>query len=155
MLNSGIFFRAKINILTLVLSEKKFLNETKNHNPPLQVKWLVPYWMENMTVIWLKADPHGTLFKTNNHFSSTKPWFKALIPIKINDGLTFQNNQNIPTLLALCCMYIVEKFIYMSFLFCFHHIELEKINTADITSSASYLDLHLETDNEDRLRIKL
>jgi hypothetical protein len=43
----------------------------------------------------------------------------------------------------------------MSFLFCFHHIELEKINTADITSSASYLDLHLETDNEDRLRIKL
>ena len=26
-------------ILTLVLSEKKFLNETKNHNPPpLQVK---------------------------------------------------------------------------------------------------------------------
>ena len=29
-------------ILTLVLSEKKFLNETKNHNPPLQVKWSVP-----------------------------------------------------------------------------------------------------------------
>ena len=24
----------KKNILTLVLSEKKFLNETKNHNPP-------------------------------------------------------------------------------------------------------------------------
>ena len=33
----------KINILTLVLSKKKFLNETKNHNPPpLQVKWSVP-----------------------------------------------------------------------------------------------------------------
>ena len=32
----------KINILTLVLSENKFLNETKNHNPPLQVKWSVP-----------------------------------------------------------------------------------------------------------------
>ena len=36
----------KINILTLVLSEKKFLNETKNHNPPPplqgQVKWSVP-----------------------------------------------------------------------------------------------------------------
>ena len=33
----------KINILTLVLSEKKSLNETKNHNPlPLQVKWSVP-----------------------------------------------------------------------------------------------------------------
>ena len=39
MLNSG----EKKNILTLVLSEKKFLNETKNHNPLLQVKWSVPY----------------------------------------------------------------------------------------------------------------
>ena len=34
----------KINVLTLVLSEKKILNETKNHNPrPLQVKWSDPY----------------------------------------------------------------------------------------------------------------
>ena len=45
MLNSGKKFRAlrdkKINILTLVLSEKQILNETKNHNPPLQVKWSV------------------------------------------------------------------------------------------------------------------
>ena len=36
MLNSGKKIRAsrykKINILTLVLSEKKFLNETKNHD---------------------------------------------------------------------------------------------------------------------------
>jgi hypothetical protein len=30
------FWREKT--LTLVLSEKKILNETKNHNPPLQVK---------------------------------------------------------------------------------------------------------------------
>ena len=30
MLNFG----KKINILTLMLSEKKILNETKNHNPP-------------------------------------------------------------------------------------------------------------------------
>ena len=37
MLNSGkkIALQAtKKNILTLVLSEKKILNETKNHNPP-------------------------------------------------------------------------------------------------------------------------
>ena len=27
----------KINILTLVLFEKKFLNETKNHNPPFKL----------------------------------------------------------------------------------------------------------------------
>ena len=49
MLNSGKKIRAlrdkKINILILVLSEKKILNETKNHNPPLQVKWSVPYLM--------------------------------------------------------------------------------------------------------------
>ena len=48
MLNSGKKFRAlrdnKINILILMLSEKKILNETKNHNP-LQVKWSVPYLM--------------------------------------------------------------------------------------------------------------
>ena len=50
MLNSGKkklrFARdKKINILTLMLCEKKILNETKNHNPPtpLQVKWSVPY----------------------------------------------------------------------------------------------------------------
>ena len=38
MLNSGKKIRAlrekTNNILTLVLSETKFLNETKNHNPP-------------------------------------------------------------------------------------------------------------------------
>ena len=34
-----LYFGKKINILTLVLSEKKFLNETKKN---LQVKWAVP-----------------------------------------------------------------------------------------------------------------
>jgi hypothetical protein len=44
MLNSGA--KKKINILTLALSEKKFMNETKNHNPPpLQVKWSFPYML--------------------------------------------------------------------------------------------------------------
>jgi hypothetical protein len=49
MLNSGKKIPASHdkknkNILTLVLSKKKILNETKNHNPPpLQVKWAVPY----------------------------------------------------------------------------------------------------------------
>jgi hypothetical protein len=41
MLNSGKKIRAlhdkKIYILTLVLSEKKFLNETKNRNPPFKL----------------------------------------------------------------------------------------------------------------------
>jgi hypothetical protein len=47
MLDSEIFFRAlrdKNNKYSnSVLSEKKILNETKNHNPPLHVKWVVPY----------------------------------------------------------------------------------------------------------------
>ena len=34
MLNSA---TKKINILTLVLSEKKNLNESKNHNPPCKL----------------------------------------------------------------------------------------------------------------------
>ena len=42
MLNSGKKFRAlrdkKINILTLVLFEKKILNETKKHTPPSPFK---------------------------------------------------------------------------------------------------------------------
>ena len=48
MLNSGIKISAsrnkKNNILTLALSEKNILSETKNHDPPspLQVKWSVP-----------------------------------------------------------------------------------------------------------------
>ena len=42
MLNSGkknsrFARQKKINILTLVLSEKTFLNETKNHNPPFKL----------------------------------------------------------------------------------------------------------------------
>ena len=41
MLNSGNKIRAKRDkkkkILTLVLSEKKILNETKNHNPPFKL----------------------------------------------------------------------------------------------------------------------
>jgi hypothetical protein len=36
MLNSG--KKLKINILTIVLSEKKILNETKNHNPPCKLR---------------------------------------------------------------------------------------------------------------------
>ena len=41
MLNSGkkiaLCATKKNNILTLVLSEKKYLNETKNHNPPCKL----------------------------------------------------------------------------------------------------------------------
>ena len=61
MLNSGKkishFVRQKKIIITLVLSEKKILNEAKNHNPLLQVKWSVPYWSRislfNNTILFM------------------------------------------------------------------------------------------------------
>ena len=47
MLNSGKKIHAlhdkKNKYISSMLSEKKILNETNNHNPPLQVKWSVPY----------------------------------------------------------------------------------------------------------------
>jgi hypothetical protein len=82
MFNSGKKIRAsrdkKINIQTLVLSEKKFRNETKNHffnnignqnifleknhnNPPLQVKWSVP---KNATTMINHMD-HPSLYYIN------------------------------------------------------------------------------------------
>ena len=48
---SGFARQKKKNILTLVLSEKNILNETKNHNPPfklnrrsLKTKQIEMYW---------------------------------------------------------------------------------------------------------------
>ena len=67
MLNSGKKIRAlrdiKKNILTLVLSEKKILNETKNHNhTPLQVKWSVPKDRPCIQRMIVKVR-HNTCFK--------------------------------------------------------------------------------------------
>ena len=62
MLNSGknnsrFARQKKIIILSLVLSEKKILNETKNHNPPsLQVKWSVPKVCKLICEISLKLN---------------------------------------------------------------------------------------------------
>jgi hypothetical protein len=45
MLNSGKKFRAlrdKKKYSNFSVVRKKILNEAKNHNPPLQVKWSVP-----------------------------------------------------------------------------------------------------------------
>ena len=36
-----------------MLSEKKILNEAKNHNPPLQVKWSVSYEQESIILVHL------------------------------------------------------------------------------------------------------
>ena len=69
MFKSGKKIRAlrnkKINILTLVFSEKIILNETKNHNPPpppppFQVKWSVP----NDCLVSTSAEP--TVENVNN-----------------------------------------------------------------------------------------
>ena len=60
MLNSGKKIRTsrdkKINILPLVLSKENFRNETKNHNPPLQVKWSVPYYIYKHQIVNLPVD---------------------------------------------------------------------------------------------------
>jgi hypothetical protein len=54
----------KINILTLVLSEKKILNETKNHNPPpLQVKWSVPNYYKSTVHAIFRLDFLQCLFE--------------------------------------------------------------------------------------------
>ena len=51
MLNSGKKLRdKKINIRILVLSEKKILNETKNHNPPFKLngRSLILWWNDSL-----------------------------------------------------------------------------------------------------------
>ena len=61
----------KINIITLVLSEKKILNETKNHNPPsphLQVKWSVPNYKTQTDIkLYIKITTNLLFFAV--HFS--------------------------------------------------------------------------------------
>jgi hypothetical protein len=57
--------RQKKNILTLVLSEKKILNETKNHNPflpppfKLNGRSLIPY--QNCIVCFCECKYEGTI----------------------------------------------------------------------------------------------
>ena len=77
MLNSGKKFNAlhdkKINIITLVLSEKKILNETKNHNPTpplphLQVKWSVSNYKTQTDIkLYIKITTNLLFFAV--HFS--------------------------------------------------------------------------------------
>ena len=55
MLNSGKKLRAsrdkKINIITLVLSEKKFLNETKNHLSNERKKYFEPHFINRPNIL--------------------------------------------------------------------------------------------------------
>ena len=80
----------KINIVTLVLSEKKILNETKKHTPPppppLQVKWSVPKLRHrcsglnaDLYRVNLKTDPRcvcGHLFEDAIHFFLECPLYQ-------------------------------------------------------------------------------
>ena len=78
----------QINILTLVFTEFCFLNETKNHNPPLEVKWSVPYWItEEYFVIlmekkyWKWRTNHNTKnWKIEKREPHWKPWVNSSAP---------------------------------------------------------------------------
>ena len=70
MLNSGKkICDKKINILTLVLSEEKILNETKKNitppppppPPPLQVKWSVPKSVHSYRILTSKKSQNDIL----------------------------------------------------------------------------------------------
>ena len=50
------FARQKKYILTLVLSEKKILNETKKHNPPFKLNGRSLRW--TLSIISLLPKPH-------------------------------------------------------------------------------------------------
>ena len=59
-----------------MLSEKKILNETKNHNPSLQVKWSVPKLFSNLGVM-VSGPAALWTFKFCNSFKT--PFFITLI----------------------------------------------------------------------------
>ena len=67
MLNSGKYFTLcatkKINILTLVLSEKKILNETKNHSPP------PPFKLNGRSLTMSKSEISNSIGKIKNEIS--------------------------------------------------------------------------------------
>jgi hypothetical protein len=101
MLNSGKKFRAlrdkKINILTFVLSEKKILNETKNHNPLLQVKWSVPYWWWHTYCTSIHVIIHAK-YKKLNHIKTRLRnienwlivgWYQKYLPTICKDASKF------------------------------------------------------------------
>ena len=78
-----------------MLSEKKILNETKNHNPPLQVKWSVPYAQKELVSKARKAA--FKISKNLNHpFCGVNPMMKlfdALIkPIILYGSEIWGNN---------------------------------------------------------------
>ena len=69
MWNSGKKFALgatkKINILTLVTSEKKILNETKNHNPPFKLNGrslIIAIILKNKCLIKLYFDRNLYIF---------------------------------------------------------------------------------------------
>jgi hypothetical protein len=96
MLNSGkknfaLSATKKLNILTVVSSEKKILNETKNHTPLLQVKWSVPYILP--LNIFLEKN-HNTYLQVK--WFVPKKWvdkITSLIPLY--KGLTFLTFENL------------------------------------------------------------
>jgi hypothetical protein len=94
------FVRQKKNILTLVLSEKKILIETKNHNPPpLQVKWSVPksmhiniiYMVSRLVTFKIMRRLKGCIGLHKNNLTKTRTkWRYGYCLKRLTLSLTYQ-----------------------------------------------------------------
>jgi hypothetical protein len=92
----------KINILTLVLSEKKMLNETKNHNPP---PFKLNGWSHQNQNIFFSNIGNQNIFLEKNHnpfqvkWSFPNSWFICVNKIlrKYDLKLNETKNHNSPS----------------------------------------------------------
>ena len=89
MLNSGKKFSAlrnkKINILTLVSSEKKFLNETKNHNPSFKLNGRsLNYAQNKIYIMILGRKPFLSAVKNIKFWNFMKCFMKRVRNILTN-----------------------------------------------------------------------
>ena len=95
----------KKKILTLVLSEKKDLNETKNHNPPLQVKWSAPYRLTRFLPDFITRNTAGVLLETGAAYPSWVPWFTYVFFGRVNDAHLFR--------FSCCVFYFVFVYVFV------------------------------------------
>ena len=93
MLNSGkkiaLCATKTMNILTLVFSEKKILNETKNHKPLLQVKWSVPNTSCKYSLEWVIDSCLAPIFQL--YHGKNRLIFNDMMMIMTRSALYYTN----------------------------------------------------------------